>query len=59
MVLVAGRREGAGHREQHHLFALEQIVGLHRLDTIGRLLLQHDAGNLVANLNGHGLSLVF
>src|SRR6185437_6508327 len=52
----AGRRECAGQAEQHDLLALEEIVGLHVLHAVRRHLLQLDRRNLVANLDGHGLS---
>jgi len=57
--IIAGRREGAGHREQRDLLALEDIVG----GLPGRTLRRHDAklgcGEAVADLDGHGYPLTF
>src|SRR5690606_35941205 len=53
VVLVAGRREGAGHREQHNGLAVEDLAGL----AIGRAVRRHHlegcVRKLVAHLDAH------
>src|SRR6185437_6566930 len=53
MVLVAGRRERARHCEQHHLLALEQLVGGLRLRPLARHHGERTIGHAVANLDSH------
>jgi hypothetical protein len=53
MIAMAGRREGARHREQHHLLALEQIIRGFRFWPIGGHHHETAAGYAVANLNRH------
>src|SRR3546814_11097226 len=49
----AGRGEGARHREQHHLLALEQLIGGDFLDALFRLHAEGSVRNAVANLDRH------
>lgn len=49
----AGRGERARHREQDHLAPVEQGAGVHVLHALADAL-EHDLGDAVTNLHGHG-----
>src|SRR6185503_6979018 len=50
---VASRRERAGHREQHHLLALEQLIGGQILRPVLGHRLERARGHLVTSLDSH------
>jgi hypothetical protein len=50
-----GRGEGARQREQRHLLAAEEVLGGHRLGPLGGGQGERDAGQLVADFDGHGM----
>src|ERR1700722_11692038 len=53
VALRTGRGEGAGHREERHLLAAEQLVGADFLGAFGAENPERARGDFVANLDGH------
>ena len=53
VILVAGRREGAGHREQYHLLALENVVTCLRRRPVRRHGIEGCGGHAVADADRH------
>src|SRR5260370_38737237 len=53
MILMTGRREGPGHREQHHFLAIEYLVGGLPAGSFGRHHAKLCFGNMIAHLDGH------
>jgi len=57
--LVAGAGEGAGHREQRNLLALEDVVGGLPSRPLGRHHAKLRLGQSIANFDGHDFILSF
>ena len=55
VVAVAGRREGAGHADQHHAAATEDVGGGARVEAVGRFDEELDLWQAVTGLDRHGI----